>query len=69
MTIEAEEGQVSLNLLISHRLSLTATDPAPPGASPKPQPAPGPKRKKEEHPGIADDAPSARLRKTPRPAA
>jgi predicted HicB family RNase H-like nuclease len=69
LVIEAAEAQVSLNLLISHRLSLTATDPAPPGAAPKPQPAPGPKRKKAEHPRIADDAAPARLRKTPRPAA
>jgi hypothetical protein len=69
LVIEAAEAQVSLNLLISHRLSLTATDPAPPGAAPKPQPAPGPKRKTAEHSGIAADTPSARLRKTPRPAA
>nr|WP_294511489.1 toxin-antitoxin system HicB family antitoxin [uncultured Rhodopila sp.] len=30
LVIEAAEAQVSLNLLISHRLSLTVTDPAPP---------------------------------------
>jgi hypothetical protein len=67
--IEAAEAQVSLNLLISHRLPLTAKDSALPGAAPKPQPAPAPKRKKAEHPGVAADAAPARLRKTPRPAA
>jgi hypothetical protein len=58
--IEAEEAQISLNLLISHRLSITGTDTALPEAAPKPGQAPGPKRKKAENPGTADDAAPAR---------
>ena len=46
LVIEAAEAQVSLNLLVSHRLSLTALDLGLPGAAPKPGQAPGPTRKK-----------------------
>jgi predicted HicB family RNase H-like nuclease len=54
LVIEAAEAQVSLNLLVSHRLSLTATD-----TPPKSRQGPGSKRRKAEDPGTADDvAPS-----------
>src|SRR5690349_8113369 len=56
LVIEAAEAQVSLNLLVSHRLSITAADFGLAGAAPKPQPATKPKRNKATDLETADDA-------------
>ncbi|PPQ34910.1 toxin-antitoxin system HicB family antitoxin [Rhodopila globiformis] len=60
LVIEAAEAQVSLNLLVSHRLSITTTGSGLPGAAPRPPQAPGPQRKKAEDPGTTGDAAPAR---------